>query len=288
MENENILDLIKNNKSVAMLAPTFALDFKYPAIIGMLKELGFDQVTELTFGAKMVNWVYADYVKNHPEQSVFISSPCPTLVAWIKTQYPELVKYLVPFVSPMVAMAKIFKKYHPDYKIIFISPCLAKKAIEAPKFKEFIDGVITLKELKDIFEKQNISEENFKDNYKFDFLVSEHTKIYPISGGLAASSHLHKLFGENEILVTEGFANFKVAFENIKSGNNQYKFLDLLTCPGGCIGGPAINNKNLSIEQKQQIIHDYIKISSQEIDVEHEEKVNQAHEIDLSFDYFKN
>jgi len=33
MTNEKI-NLIKNNQSIAMLAPTFVLDFKYPNIIG--------------------------------------------------------------------------------------------------------------------------------------------------------------------------------------------------------------------------------------------------------------
>jgi iron only hydrogenase large subunit-like protein len=49
----------------------------------MLRHLGFDQVTELTYGARMVNWAYADYVKDHPDQKLFISSPCPTVVIFI-------------------------------------------------------------------------------------------------------------------------------------------------------------------------------------------------------------
>jgi len=50
------INSIKGEKSIAMLAPTFVLDFEYPAIIGMLRELGFNKVTELTFGARIVNW----------------------------------------------------------------------------------------------------------------------------------------------------------------------------------------------------------------------------------------
>src|SRR5271157_3361718 len=107
MQLQEKIDLIKNHESVAMLAPTFAIDFKYPNIIGMLRHLGFKEVTELTFGARMVNWAYANYIKEHPEQELFIASPCPTVVAMVQSQYPELVKYLMPVVSPMVAMAKV-------------------------------------------------------------------------------------------------------------------------------------------------------------------------------------
>jgi hypothetical protein len=46
------INLIKNNQSITMLAPTFVLDFKYPNIIGMLRYLGFNEVTELTYGAR--------------------------------------------------------------------------------------------------------------------------------------------------------------------------------------------------------------------------------------------
>ena len=93
MEQQEKINLIKNNEAVAMLAPTFAIDFKYPNIIGMLRHLGFKEVTELTFGARMVNWAYANYVKEHPGQELFIASPCPAVVALVKTHYPELVKY---------------------------------------------------------------------------------------------------------------------------------------------------------------------------------------------------
>lgn len=93
-----------------MLAPTFVLDFKYPNIIGMMRQLGFDKVTELTFGARIVNWHYEEYVKEHSEQKYFISSPCPTCVTFIENKYPELTKYLIPAVSPMIAMAKVYKK----------------------------------------------------------------------------------------------------------------------------------------------------------------------------------
>jgi iron only hydrogenase large subunit-like protein len=282
MTTQEKTDLLKNNKSVAMLAPTFAIDFKYPNIIGMLRHLGFDEVTELTYGARMVNWAYAEYIKAHPNQKLFISSPCPTVVASIKAQYPEFTQFLMPIVSPMIVMAKIYKKQHPDYKIFFISPCWAKENIEAPKYPEFIDCVITLKELKEIFEKEGIKEENFTKDYYFDSFVREYTKIYPISGGLASTSHIAKLFKEGDVLITDEFVNIKKAFDDIKAGTSHYRFLDLLNCPGGCIGGPAINNKDLPTETKKEIIKEYTERSSEATMGKHEGKVDYARDIDFS------
>ena len=281
MTLEEKINLIKSNEAVAMLAPTFAIDFKYPNIIGMLRHLGFKEVTELTFGARMVNWAYANYIKDHPDQELFISSPCPTVVAMIQTQYPELVKYLMPIISPMAAMAKVHKKFNPNCKVVFISPCWSKENVEAPKFKE-IDAVITLKDLKEIFEKEGIKEEDFNENYYFDSFVREYTKIYPVSGGLASTSHIQKLFKEGEILIADGVENIKKEFEAIKVGTSKYKFLDLLNCDGGCIGGPAINNKDFSTEKKKEIIFEYTHRSSEATMGEHEGKVKDAQDINLS------
>jgi len=281
MELKEKISLIKNNKAIAMLAPTFAIDFKYPNIIGMLKKLGFKEVTELTFGARMVNWAYENYIKNNPHQKLFISSPCPTVVAMIKNQYPEFVKYLVPVISPMVAMAKICKKLNPKYKVIFISPCWAKELLEAKNFKE-IDAVITLQDLKKIFTEENIKEEDFSRKVCFDSLIREYTKIYPVSGGLASTSHLKKIFKDEEILITDGVENIKKAFEEIKAGTKSYKFLDLLNCPGGCIGGPAINRQDLPIEKRKEIIYKYTHRSSDDCMGKHKGKVKDAEGIDLS------
>ena len=284
MELKEKIDLIKNNSAVAMLAPTFVIDFKYPNIIGMLKHLGFKEVTELTFGARMVNWAYANYIKEHKNQKYFIASPCPTVVALVCHQYPELIQYLMPIISPMAAMAKVHKKFCPNCKVIFISPCLAKENVEAPKYKE-IDAVITLKGLKQIFEQEEIKEENFTENYYFDSLIREYTKIYPVSGGLASTSHIQKLFKEGEILITDGVENLKKAFDDIKSGTSQYRFLDLLNCDGGCIGGPAINRQELPIEKRKEIIFEYTHRSSEADMGEHKGKVEDAEDIDLSTNF---
>jgi iron only hydrogenase large subunit-like protein len=205
-------------------------------------------------------------------------------VAFVKNQYPEFVKYLIPVVSPMAAMAKVHKKLNPKCKIIFISPCWAKENLEAPKYKE-IDAVITLKDLKQIFEQEKIKEEDFNKDYYFDSLIREYTKIYPISGGLASTSHIQKLFKKGEIFITDGVENIKKAFEEIKAKIKPYRFLDLLNCPGGCIGGPAINRQDLSIDQRKGVIFEYTHRSSEATMGEHEGKVKDAKDIDLSTNF---
>jgi len=200
----------------------------------------------------------------------------------IESLYPDLVKYLVPVVSPMVAMAKIYKKHHSDYKVFFISPCFAKQKIEAPKYPQFIDGVITLKELKALFENQNIKEENFNREYFFDSFVREYTKIYPVSGGLAGTSHIQKLFKKGEVAIVDGVSNLKAELDLMRLGENKHRFFDFLNCSGGCIGGPAINNQTLSTTQRREKIKEYIGQASDHKIGAHMGTIDYTKDIDFS------
>ncbi len=282
---DQIINTIKNHKSIVMLAPAFPIDFKYPSIIGMLRELGFDFVTELTYGARMVNWSYAKYIEDNKDQKYFIASPCPMVVSLIENQYPELKKYLIPIVSPMASMAKIYKKHHPDHKVVFVSPCLAKKNVEAPKYPGFVDLVLTFEELKNIFEAEGIKNEDFNRDYFFDSFIREYTKVYPISGGLANTAHINHFFKPEEILITDGITNIKTALEEIKSGQSPYRFIDILNCPGGCIGGPCLNNKALGEKEKKKRVEEYAKESSKRNLNGHEGIVDYADGVDFSISF---
>jgi iron only hydrogenase large subunit-like protein len=280
-----ILNRIKKKRSIALLAPSFPIDFKYPNIIGMLRELGFDKVTELTFGARMVNWWYVDYIKKNLDQKYFIASPCPTLVSYIKAKYPELAKYLMPYASPMLAQARIIRRHHPDYQIVFFSPCIAKQTLEAPKFPDVLDGVVTFKGLKSVLDTQHILEHNFNRQYRFDSLIQEYTKIYPISGGLGSTSHIHKIFKDREIFVDDTIPKIEPILKKMQRGRCKYRFLDILNCKGGCIGGPALASQEISIEERRKKVTDYIKESGKNSLGPHRGRLEYADGVEMSVEF---
>ncbi len=277
-----IIEKIRSDKAIAMLAPAFAIDFEYPNIIGMLRELGFDKVCELTYGARMVNWWYVEYIKEHSDQKYFIASPCPTIVAYVKSKYPNLLQYMMPYASPMLSMARILRKHYSDYKIIFLSPCLAKRNLEAMQNKEKIDTVITFKELNEIFNTRGIYKDDFNRQYQFDSLIHEYTKVYPISGGLAHTSHLSKIFKEEEVFIDDGIANIDPVLRQLDEGNSPYRFLDILNCNGGCIGGPAIINQHLSTAERRDRVRRYLNESSERNLGPHRGHLEYAEGVDLS------
>lgn len=241
-------------KYIAMLAPSFVVDFSYPSIILQLKEIGFDKVVELTFGAKMINREYHKLLEN--SNNLIISSVCPGIVDTIKNKYPKYEKNLISVDSPMIAMAKICKKTYPNHKIIFISPCNFKK-IEA-KNSGIVDYAIDYKELRELFLKYNIRPK--KEQVCFDKFYNDYTKIYPLTGGLSKTAHLKGIINKNEIKIIDGINDAVKFFEK---PDKKIRFLDVNFCVGGCIGGPCINSKE-NIKARKKRVLNYIQLSNEE------------------------
>jgi iron only hydrogenase large subunit-like protein len=253
-----VLELLKESKKrkgikvILMAAPSFVVDFDYNSFIPTMKGLGFDKVTELTFGAKIVNQCYHKYIKeNKNKQDKFIATVCPASVELIKNKYPYLKNFLLPFDSPMIAMGKILKKNYPKYKIVFASPCSAKKT-EAKnkkyKGKDLIDAVITFSELKQIVAKEKPKKLNV--SHKFDSFYNDYTKIYPLSGGLGETLDKHGILTKNEMISCDGFKKISRIFDK----HLNKTFFDILFCSGGCIGGNGVSSKLPIIMKKQKVL----------------------------------
>lgn len=242
-------------KYLAMLAPSFVVDFSYPKIISQLKNLGFSKVVELTFGAKMINRDYHKILKK--SRDLVISSVCPGVVETIRTRFPKYKKNLIKVDSPMAAMAKICRKNYPEYKIVFIAPCNYKK-IEAQNMSN-IDYVIDFRELKEILSRFN-AEKNNKKDLKFDSFYNDYTKIYPVSGGLSKTAHIKNIISPEQTKIIDGIAEVMKFLEN---PDKNIRFLDATFCMGGCIGGPAVTSKLPILLRKKRIMN-YMKIAKKE------------------------
>ena len=79
--------LRSDNKTIACIAPSFPAEFSEFSdsmiVIGMLKELGFDHVTEVSFGADLVAKEYKELFESDKILSV-ITSDCPAIVFYIE------------------------------------------------------------------------------------------------------------------------------------------------------------------------------------------------------------
>ena len=252
----------KKTKIIAMVAPSFVAEFSYPKIISQLKELNFDKTTELTFGAKMINRDYHNQLKN--SSSLFITSVCPGIVSTVKNKFPQYAKNLARIDSPMIATAKICKKFYPKHKTCFISPCFFKK-VEAQNSK-YVDYVITYQELHLLIDSKLDKEHNPQNSKKnpkhtdkssFDRFYNDYTKVYPLSGGLSKTSHLKGIIKPGQEKIIDGIQNVE---KFLKHPNKKIKFLDVTFCKGGCIGGLCVTT-TLSLKQKKARVIKYMKDS---------------------------
>ncbi len=254
--------LKKKEKVLVMLAPSFVAEYNYPEIIQILKNIGFNKIVEITFGAKMINREYHKILENE-KNKLWIASVCPGIVSIIKQKYPEYQKNIIPVDSPMSAMAKIIKKYYPKHKILFASPCNFKK-IEAKekKNKSKINYILNYQEMNKLIKNLNSNKKiQNKKNLFFDKFYNDYTKIYPITGGLSKTAHLKGIISKKETIILDGIIEFE-KFMNKKDNLKKIRFIDANFCKGGCLGGPCLSEKNLFIKRKK-LLH-YFSVAKKE------------------------
>ncbi len=228
--------LADNQKVIALVAPSFPAEFSdfvdYRTLVGVIKSFGFSHVTEVAFGADLVARYYKEQLSLDMPA---ISSDCPAIVAYIERYLPNLTTKLATVVSPMVAMARVVRKhYGGDAKLVFIGPCVAKKA-ESPE----IDAVITFRELREMIETAHINISKVTAS-EFDPPLGGRGAIFPLSHGLLQTMEVNIDILSENILVAGGRANFQDALREFEQGNLVGHHLHLLCCEG-CILGPGMS-----------------------------------------------
>lgn len=250
-------------KKVACLAPSFPAEFTeisdYKVLIGMIRKLGFDAVVEVAFGADLVAHEYKKILKD-PDSPHTISSDCPAIVYYVKHYYPELISSLAPIVSPMVATARVVKEiYGTDTKIVFIGPCIAKKAESVET-----DVVLTFKELRKIFKESGITPDTVIPT-DFDGPKGNKAAIFPVTRGKLHSVNITDDICEENIIVASGRVHFREAIREFDQGLNRSQHLELLCCEG-CIMGPGMTNGSQPFT-KTANIRNYVREKLQNADV---------------------
>jgi iron only hydrogenase large subunit-like protein/uncharacterized Fe-S cluster-containing protein len=197
-------------KVAASLAPSFpsafALDGVNPlAVPAALRRLGFQIVQETAVGAELVG---AEHARVLRETSVpLISSSCPAVVNLIERHYPEVITYLAPIVSPMIAHGRFLKRLVPGVKVAFIGPCIAKHEERAvPGLDDAVDFVLTFDELAGVFTQEGIDLSQIEPE-DFDGPAPDLARLFPVSGGMLRASRLSTDMLDREVLSVSGMNN---------------------------------------------------------------------------------
>ncbi|MBR8534146.1 4Fe-4S dicluster domain-containing protein [Carboxylicivirga sediminis] len=248
----------QNDKVAAICDPAISGEFTdvadYRKFVAMIREIGFDIVTEMSFAVDLVAYKYKDLVDSFQGKH-YITTKCPPVVSYIEKQEPELVENLAPIVPPYIAMAKIIhKRYGDDVKIVYLTACTAAKD-EKKQFYHtdgHIDGVLTFVELRQLFAQKGITEKTVEFS-EFDPPLGRKGGLFPISHGLFQAVDINQGLLEGDIIITEGRTNFLQSIKEFKQENQLNQHLDLFYCKG-CIQGPGTSQGGKKFTRRSQVI----------------------------------
>jgi two-component system NtrC family sensor kinase len=260
--HNSILDvrkkLLSDKKKAAIIAPSFPAEFtefSHETLVGMLRECGFDMVCEVAFGADIVSTEYRKLLKDNPGKS-FLGTTCPGIVAYVEKYHPSLIECMAPIVSPMVATAKALRFLHGEnMEIVFIGPCIAKKAEAARDDNKFVDAALTFSELRTLFKENGITPQKAGKS-KFDEPQPGLGALFALSGGILQAADMKEDLLNANIICADGKNNFVEALEEFEKGSFKPKLLELLCCKG-CIGGAGMS-KDTSSFTRRNAISEYV------------------------------
>ncbi|SFC54454.1 [Fe-Fe] hydrogenase large subunit C-terminal domain-containing protein [Clostridium uliginosum] len=249
-----IMNLINNNETViAAVAPAIIGQFGSNVTMDQLRaafiKIGFTDMVEVAFAADMLTLKESVEFNKHvhgPKDLMITSCCCPMWIGMLKKVYKDLIPDLSPSVSPMIAAGRVIKKFNKDAKIVFIGPCIAKKA-EA-KDKDLIgaiDFVLTFQELDEIFKTLSIKPDKLQGIPSIEY-ASRGGRLYARSGGvsIAISETIEELYPDKfkqfKPVKASGIKECKEVLESALNGTIDANFIEGMGCIGGCVGGPKV------------------------------------------------
>lgn len=242
----DILQSIKRGeKVIAIVAPAILSQYKAPAefIYNSIKEIGFTDVVEVARGAVITTEKESEELKEKLEegQPFMTTSCCPSYIEMAEKHAPELKQYISSTRSPMYYTAQMVREQHPDAKVVFIGPCIAKRK-EARK-DDMVDYVMTFEELQSVFEGMDISLDEDKI-FRLPIKVAREAHGFAQNGGVttAVAAHVNGAFTFTHQQISNLDKKTVALLKAYgKSGKSPVQFLEVMACEGGCISGPSLH-----------------------------------------------
>lgn len=258
---EKVKTFIKRgDKVIFSVAPS------YPALVGYknafkflnaLKMLGADLIVDTAIGARLISKDYERYY-NDMSYDNLITTSCPSVNYLVEKYYPDLIKCLVPVVSPMIAVGRAMKKIFSEaVKVVFIGPCLAKK-VEMNEYSldGAIDAVLTFEEIIGWLNDEKIDIDSFDGVNDFiDAAVP--FELYPIEGKTIDCMDVD--LNIRKVVSVSSIDNIKKLLNDIRSGNLHGYWIEANACDGSCINGPAFGKMNKSTVMRREDVINYSK-----------------------------
>lgn len=258
MDRSHMIDVLsaigRGERVVAAVAPAGIGQFSAPfeQLVGACRDLGFAAVHEVAAGAEEVADEESRELLERLEGGApfMTSSCCPAYTETVERHLPALKPYVSHTESPMIRTGRRIRREDPAARVVFIGPCLAKKR-EALRSGE-IDYVLSFEELGALFVAHEIDVQTAEPR-QAERRAGPVGRGFPLSGGVscAVRAVLQDAAGGVEArepgttcidgLDAEGLRTLRrLARDPDKPGalGEGVRFLEVMACPGGCVGGP--------------------------------------------------
>ena len=256
-------------------------------LVGGLRKIGFDYIFDTTFAADMtIMEEGSEFLERLPEIKEsglpMFTSCCPGWVKFIKSQYPDMA----------ITKSYYAQKLGVDPEKIFcvsIMPCLAKKDEYTWDGAKDVDAVLTTREVERLFKAFFIKTDELEED-EFDNPLGESTGagvIFGATGGVmeaALRSAYYLVTKKNpepdafkavrgldgwkeaefdldgtdiKVAVASGLGNTRRLMNAIKKGEVHYDFVEIMSCPGGCIngGGQPFKDDASMVEERKNVLY---------------------------------
>ena len=160
--------------------------------------------------------------------------------------------------SPMYYAARIAKEKHPDAKIVFVGPCVAKR--KEIRRDEAVDFILTFEEVGSILDGLDIQLEEVQAFSVIQTSVREAHGFAQAGGVMGAVKAYLKEEADkiNAIQISDiNKKHIAVLRAAAKTGKIAGQFVEVMACEGGCITGPSTHNDIVS--GRRQLAQELLK-----------------------------
>ena len=244
MERSQLIDILSAMKSTrkvcAVVAPSIVGQFNatLPQLLTAIKKAGFDKVTEVAEGADVTTRNEAKELIERLERGdkFMTTSCCSAWIQAVRKHLPALQKFVSDTHTPMSYIAEIEKKN--GYEVVFVGPCVSKR-VEGREDPN-VDYVMTYEELGALLDARGINPAECEET-PLDPKVSGEGRYYGVTGGVAKAVET-AVNGHRPIkmMTINGLDKKSMLMLNAYAkGVGDFQLLEVMSCKGGCIGGPC-------------------------------------------------
>lgn len=250
MDNDyaNVSGRIKNSeKVVGLIDSSYLAMFDEPErFIAGLKKLGIDSIQEIAAGTAKITEEQMEYMEDHRFLKYMITTSCPSVYLYVCKYYPELVKYLIPVVSPAIAMAKKVKAVQPDAYTVYIGPCLSRRYETLDAEQSKLDAAISFSEAVRMM-KVNFIDYTELDPLLPDVVSGSERKNYAMPGKTCDRLAVKASSLNYSVVSIDGAEQVKELLEAMKDGILDRTMADLAMCHGSCLNGPFMHKNDTNM-----------------------------------------